>query len=264
MASRILAVFGATGLQGSSVIDAILKDGTFTPRAITRDVKSEASLKLRVGVTIPTSFSKPGTPSETEQGRNIVDAAKEVGVKFFVFSSLPSSSELSGGKYEVAHFDDKAVVQKYLQASGLPNASILLGAFLENFWRYGQLKKTPSGFDIATPYSPTAKQSFTWVGKDLSASVVALLKSYNDPSKGVSGNAYPVVTGTITFPELALIISQVIPTFGNPEMDKMVACQAEYDGLYTPVPNPELVALEVKFGSVQEFVEKEIKPRFLQ
>jgi hypothetical protein len=41
------------------------------------------------------------------------------------------------------------------------------------------------------------------------------------------------------------------------------ASHAEYSGLYTdtPVPNPELVALGVKFGTIEEFVEEE-KPRF--
>lgn len=71
-----------------------------------------------------------------------------------------------------------------------------------------QLKKTATGFDIPVPYSPTAKQAFTWVSKDVSDSVVALLKNYTDPSNSVSGKAYPVVTEAITFPELAAITSK--------------------------------------------------------
>lgn len=71
----------------------------------------------------------PGTPNgrgEIEQGKNLVDAAKEAGVKFFVWrcvstirpstprstdvsvSSLPSATTISGGKYStVYHFDSK-------------------------------------------------------------------------------------------------------------------------------------------------------------
>lgn len=39
------------------------------------------------------------------------------------------------------------------------------------------------------------------------------------------------------------------------------AAHAEYDGLYTatPVPNPDLVALG---GTIDEFLESEVKPRF--
>lgn len=44
---RIVAVFGATGTQGSSVVKALLADGTFVPRAITRNSSSERALKLK-------------------------------------------------------------------------------------------------------------------------------------------------------------------------------------------------------------------------
>jgi hypothetical protein len=35
-------------------------------------------------------------------------------------------------------------------------------------------------------------------------------------------------------------------------------------GMYndTPIPNPDLVALGVKFGTVEEFIQKEVVPRF--
>lgn len=70
MAPRVAAVFGATGLQGmyfshcclrilylirlipsgssvlASVLDALLADGTFTPRAITRSPDSDASKNI--------------------------------------------------------------------------------------------------------------------------------------------------------------------------------------------------------------------------
>jgi uncharacterized protein YbjT (DUF2867 family) len=44
--SRIATVFGATGTQGSSVVAALQADGTFVPRAITRNKNSNAALKL--------------------------------------------------------------------------------------------------------------------------------------------------------------------------------------------------------------------------
>lgn len=64
--ARIVAVFGATGTQGSihfqrlryrflklacisggSVVAALQADGTFTPRAVTRNPTSEAAQKLK-------------------------------------------------------------------------------------------------------------------------------------------------------------------------------------------------------------------------
>lgn len=51
-------------------------------------------------------------------------------------------------------------------------------------------------------------QSSTWVGHDLGAAAVALLKNYADPAKGVLGSAYPVITMRFTFPQLAAAIAK--------------------------------------------------------
>jgi len=52
-------------------------------------------------------------------------------------------------------------------------------------------------------------------------------------------------------------------TSGMAEVDEMYEYQSSI-GLYkdTPVPNPDLVALGVKFGTFGEFVESEVKKRF--
>ncbi|KAJ7728013.1 hypothetical protein DFH07DRAFT_945818 [Mycena maculata] len=189
-------------------------------------------------------------PSELTQRKNMVDAAKQAGVKFFVSREL-----------------DKEAIEEYLRASGLANASILPGAFLENFWTYvaweisslrqhQMLKKTSTGFDlISLKYSPTSLQTFTWVEYDVGESVLALLKSYADSSKSVSGKSYPVVTAKMTHPDLAAIISKAL---GAP-----FTVFSEYDGIYTaPVPSPDLVALGAKFGTIEELVETEVKKRY--
>ncbi|KAJ7751739.1 hypothetical protein DFH07DRAFT_825976 [Mycena maculata] len=301
MSSRIVSVFGATGLQGSSVVEALLKDGTFTPRAITRNPESEAALKLKergvevvkgdsgdkaslvtalqgseavFAVTLPLiSPILTSGPSELTQGKNIVDASKEAGVTFVVFrcSSLPGVKKMSGGKYTKASpFDDKEEIEQYLKASGLANASILTGGFLENFWVY-----TSTGFDISIPYNPTSLQRFTWVQHDVGEAVLALLKSYTDPSKSVSGKTYPVITAAITFPDLAARVAKTlgvqvtftsVATSGVPILDEMFAAQSEYNGFHTAtaIPNPDLVALGAKFGTIEKFMETEVKKRFSQ
>jgi uncharacterized protein YbjT (DUF2867 family) len=45
--SRIVSIIGATGTQGGSVVSALLSEGTFVPRAITRDDASDAAQKLK-------------------------------------------------------------------------------------------------------------------------------------------------------------------------------------------------------------------------
>ncbi|KAJ7705001.1 hypothetical protein B0H17DRAFT_1156950 [Mycena rosella] len=294
---RIVSVFGATGLQGSAVVEGLLKDGTFTPRAISRNPESEASLKLKArgvevvkgdsgdkeslinalrgseavfAVTLPAFLASATSeaPNEITQGKNMVDAAKEVGVKFFIFSSLPSIAKLSEGKYKnVVHFEEKAVVEEYLKSSGLANASLLTGGFFENYWHYGLLRKTPTGFDMAVPkFSPTDRETFTWVQRDIPAAVLALLKNYTDPSKNISGKSYPIINGIIPYGELAVMTGKVLgvevtfttaPATGLASLDEMMYTT-------TTVANADLAALGVKFGTIAEFLETEVKPRFGQ
>jgi len=301
--SRIVLVFGATGLQGSSVVNALLKDGTFTPRSITRNPDSEAALKLKArgvqvvkgdafdkaslvsamrgseavfAMTSPDFPPKAEGPNELTQGKNMVDAAKEAGVKFFIFSGLPSIAKISAGKYKSClHYDHKADIEAYLKASGLANATLYLGCFLENFWTRPLLTKTATGFDFSIPaYKATDLEAFTWVERDVPAATLALLKHYTNPAKNISGKSYPVVNATLSCGELAKLTSKAFGAevtfttgapFGMPAVDEMWASHAEYDGLYTatPVPNPELVALGVQFGTVEEWLEAEVKPRFV-
>ncbi|KAJ6487253.1 hypothetical protein C8R47DRAFT_519140 [Mycena vitilis] len=303
--SRIVSVFGATGSQGSALIRALLEDGTFTPRAIARNPGNEAAQELKkqgvevvkgdsldkaslvealrgseavFGVTVPIFPLKAEGEglNEVDQGKNMVDAAKEAGVKFFVFSSLPSANKLTNGKYkDLLIYEQKAVVEEYLKSSGLANASLHTCMFLENYWKFGGLlKKTETGFDVAVPYyKPTEQQTFTWVEHDVPVAVLALLKNYTDPSKNISGKTYPVVTARTTYGELTALTGKALgvevtftaaPLIGVPQLENMYQMHAEYEGFYTetPVPNPDLVALGAKFGTLQEFLETEVKPRF--
>ncbi|KAJ7662812.1 hypothetical protein DFH06DRAFT_1325162 [Mycena polygramma] len=172
---RIVSVFGATGLQGAAVVRALLKDGTFSPRAITRNPQSEAALKLKAegaevvkgdpldratltealrgseavfavtAIILPLEAEGEG-PNELVQGINMVDAAKEAGVKFFIFTSLPSRKIQECPALRACVHNslvryhphlvcaEKAAVEEHLRASGLANATLHLGSFLENFW----------------------------------------------------------------------------------------------------------------------------------
>ncbi|KAK7048076.1 NmrA domain-containing protein, partial [Favolaschia claudopus] len=302
---RIVSVFGATGLQGGAIVDALLKEGTFVPRAISRNPDSLASKALKdrgvevvkgdsldkegliralqgseavFAVTIPV-FMHPNTEGKGEvvQGKNIVDAAKAVGVKFFIWSSLPSISKLSYGKYKrVIGYEEKEVVRKYLESSGMSHASVMVAGFLENLYTRPFMKATEGGYHIALPIlKPTDLESFTWISRDLPAAVLGLLKNYSDPTKQINGKSYPVVTTTLQCAKLAELAGKAVganvtfttlPATGIPPMDEMLQAQAEYNGLYaaTPVPNPELLALGVKFSTVEEFMEEALKPRFVQ
>ncbi|KAJ7677036.1 NAD(P)-binding protein [Mycena polygramma] len=341
----IITIFGATGTQGSAVLDAILADGRYTPRAVSRSLDSDGSKALIAkGVEVVvgnlfdkeslkkaihgseavfgvTNFWDPAVFSgddatgkgEIVQGKNLVDAAKEAGVKFFIWSSLPNVAKLSNGLYKhVYHYDNKAAIDEYLKASGVPYAVLQTGWFAENLWKLGSLTKADAGYIIATifhpvsghfdiygwlssarphdtvngrlssvagfwvensipKYGPNDEQSATWVGHDFGQAAVALLTNYSDASKKVVGKTFPVVSLRFTYPEFAAAIAKGIKkdvkfipveTAGIAELDEMFAFQAKGVFKDTPFPNPDLVALGVKFGSLDEFVTKEVVPRF--
>ncbi|KAJ6592504.1 hypothetical protein B0H19DRAFT_1215325 [Mycena capillaripes] len=301
----IISIFGANGTQGSSVLEAVLADGKYTPRAISRSLDSAGSKALiarGIEVVVGNLWDKasvanairgsevvfgntnfwdpevfPADPKgkgEITQGKNLVDAAKEAGVKFFIWSSLPSSTKESNGLYtHVYHVDNKAVIEDYLRASGVPFAVLLTGWFLENLWKIGSLTKTDTGYTIPIPkYGPEDEQAGTWVAHDLGISAVALLNNYSDASKGVLGKSYPVISARFTYTKFAAAIAAAIKkevtftpveTAGIVELDEMFLFQAKI-GMYrsTPYPNPDLVALGVKFGTLEEFIQKEVVSRY--
>lgn len=50
----IIAVCGGVrGIQGSSVVHFLLRDGVFTPRALTRDVESTKAVGTRSRISLP-------------------------------------------------------------------------------------------------------------------------------------------------------------------------------------------------------------------
>ncbi|KAG8779971.1 NmrA-like domain-containing protein 1 [Serendipita sp. 398] len=166
MSKPIIVVFAATGKSGAGMVEAILKDGTFQARAITRNPESSSAKALAAkGVeVVKADLSDPSTlapamegaygvfgvtdctyvsictisscsvlviithhvlcrtvwqafMAEEQQGKDMVDAAKQAGVKHFVWTTLDYSD------WHVPHFETKARVDDYLKSSGVPRTS---------------------------------------------------------------------------------------------------------------------------------------------
>jgi len=139
--SKLLTVFGATGLQGSPIVDSALAAG-FKVRGVTRhpqDAKAQALAKKGVEVVqadittasvadltkvlqgsyaafLLTAFWDPASMGkEVELGRKLVDASKAAGVTHILWSTLDNCDAISGGKIHVPHFTDKAKVTEYIE-----------------------------------------------------------------------------------------------------------------------------------------------------
>ncbi len=149
MGKRVVSVVGATGAQGSSVVDTLLKNDNYSIRAITRDPGSDKAKSLAArGVEVVkadlndldslkaafrgasavyavTDFFEPfaqhgaqkAIEIETEQGVNLAKAAASTStLEHYIWSTLPNGMKISGGKFLIPHFEAKNRVDDYIKA----------------------------------------------------------------------------------------------------------------------------------------------------
>src|SRR5258706_10954193 len=135
MNKKTIVVMGATGAQGKGLVNALVNEGAFNVRAITRnpekysgkaqevvfgDLTNLQSLKdafkNAYGVFVVTNFWEGA--DEIAQGKNAVDAAKAAGIQHFIWSTLPNVESISNGEIEVPHFTGKAKVDDLARSAG--------------------------------------------------------------------------------------------------------------------------------------------------
>ena len=128
-----IAVVGATGQQGGGVVRALTASGQFTVRALTRNPDKHRELADEVvaadlnrsetleaafqgvdGVFLVTNFREAGV-GEFKQAMAAIRAAKNAGVKHFIWSTLPNVEAISGGKFDVPHFTGKAKIDQVVK-----------------------------------------------------------------------------------------------------------------------------------------------------
>ena len=161
-----MAVVGATGQQGGSVVTHLLNSGRYRVRGLTRDPSSAAAVALKKrGVEVVkaeadsvdelkaafkgsyavygvTNFwdesLKQDADKETQQGKNLADAAVASGVSVFVWSSLHDADagvkERGVSKAaEADHYTSKNRVEQYLRQLPLTSAFVYAGFYCNNF-----------------------------------------------------------------------------------------------------------------------------------
>ncbi|KAF8197727.1 NAD(P)-binding protein [Mycena galopus ATCC 62051] len=193
----LIAVVGATGIQGGSVVRALRdSDKPYRVRGFTRDATKPAAVELsKLGVTIVavnfvvenkdevykafvgadfafivTNFwEHVDTDREVAEGKLMIDAAKAGSVSGILWSGLPSVNKLSDGKYtHVWHFDSKAAVAEYGRAAGVPFVEVQAGSYGSNFLTgIGAPQKQADGsFVLAWPAKATILVPFVDAARD--------------------------------------------------------------------------------------------------
>ncbi|XP_069504001.1 nmrA-like family domain-containing protein 1 [Ambystoma mexicanum] len=228
---KVVVVIGATGSQGGSVARALLDDGTFSVRAVTRDPQKASSQDLKklgaelvkgdidhiktlepaftgaYGVFIVTNYwEHKSKEKEVMQGKCLADLSKSKGLHHVVYSGLENVKKLTEGKLEVKHFDGKGEVEEYFRATGVPMTSIRLPCYYDNFLTFFRPQKAPDGdgYVLALPIGDAAMDG---IGvSDLGPVVVSVLKA---PEQYIGKNI-GLSTEKLTAEQYAAIMSKCI------------------------------------------------------
>jgi uncharacterized protein YbjT (DUF2867 family) len=216
---KLIAVIGATGQQGGSVVHALKASSQFKVRALTRnpgkhpdlaDEVTEADLnrpetlaaafKGAHGVFLVTTSWLEGT-DERKQGTAAVQAAKDAGVKHVVWSTLPDVEAISGGKFHVPHFTGKAKVDRIVKDAGFANHTFVVAPFFyQNL--VGSLapqKQADGSLGWALPLDPSVRCIHMGDIRELGNIVAG---AFAHPDQAGNGEYLPLVGDFMSFNEI--------------------------------------------------------------
>lgn len=180
---KIIAVVGATGAQGGSLVSAILNDPekTYKARALTRNPDSDRAKALRElgaevvqadldnfdsmvsalegahGVFCVTFFWDHFNPeTEMQRAQRMAQAVEDAGVNHVIWSTLEDTRDLVPlddkrmptlqGNFKVPHFDTKGASDIHFESIRTPHTLLRTSFFWENFIHFGMApQKGPEG-----------------------------------------------------------------------------------------------------------------------
>jgi uncharacterized protein YbjT (DUF2867 family) len=145
--SKLIAVIGATGQQGGAVVGALQGSSQFKVRALSRNPDKHRELADEVvkadlnrpetvraafegahGVFLVTNFWEKGT-DELAEATTAVRAARDAGVRHFIWSTLPDVEAISGGEFHVAHFTGKAKIDRIVAEARFSSHTFVIAPF---------------------------------------------------------------------------------------------------------------------------------------
>jgi len=216
---KLIAVIGATGQQGDSVVRALQAQGQFKVRALTRHPANHRGLADEVveadlnradtfkaafagahGVFLVTNFAEKGT-DELKQATAAVQAAKAAGVKHFVWSTLPNVEAISGGKLHVPHFTGKANVDRIVKEAGFAHHTFVIAPFFyQNLVGVMAPQKQADGsVGWALPLDPELRCIHMGDVRELGNLVAG---AFVHPNEAGNGEYLPLVGDFLSFKEI--------------------------------------------------------------
>jgi uncharacterized protein YbjT (DUF2867 family) len=216
---KLIAVIGATGQQGGGVVRALQASGQFKVRAVTRNPDKHRELAEEVvaadlakpetlkaafagahGVFLVTNFQEAGS-DELKQATAAIRAAKDAGVKHFIWSTLPNVEAISSGKFDVPHFTGKAKVDRVVKDGGFENYTFVIAPFYyQNLsGALGPQKQADGSMGWALPLDPTLRVIHMGDINELGNLVAG---AFAHPDEAGNGQYLPLVGDFMSFNEI--------------------------------------------------------------
>jgi uncharacterized protein YbjT (DUF2867 family) len=222
---KLIAVIGATGQQGGGVVRALQASSQFKVRALSRNPGKHRELADEVveadlnrpetlqpafagahGVFLVTSSSLEGT-DEFAQGTAAVRAAKAAGVKHFIWSTLPDVKAISGGKFDVPHFTNKAKVDRVVTEAGFANHTFVIAPFFyQNLaGAMAPQQQADGSMGWALPLDPSVRCIHMGDIREL-GTIVA--EAFAHPDQAGHGEYLPLVGDFMSFNEIVDVLNR--------------------------------------------------------
>jgi uncharacterized protein YbjT (DUF2867 family) len=216
---KLIAVAGATGQQGGAVVRALQAGNQFKVRALTRNPAKHRELADEViqadlnrpetlraafegahGVFLVTNPWEQGT-NEVEQATAAIRAAKDAGVKHFVWSTLPDVEAISGGRLHVPHFTGKAKVNRVVKEAGFANHTFVIAPFYYQniIGVLGPQKQTDESVGWVLPLDPSVRSIHMGDITELGDIVAG---AFAHPDEAGHGEYLPLVGDFVSFNEI--------------------------------------------------------------
>ena len=240
---KIIAVVGATGLQGGGLVRAILKDKNagFTPRAVTRNVNSEKANELaRLGAEVVaadlddvetlkrvfngaygafcvTNFWEHFSPEkELDQATHLAQAAKEATLEHVIWSTLEDTRRWVPlddtrmptlmEKYKVPHFDAKGEADQVFRDLGVPTTFLLTSFYWDNMIHFGMGPKKGSDGKLAITFPMSDKTLPGIAAEDIGKCAFGIFKKRS----GLIGKTVGIAGEQLTGMEMAAKLSTAL------------------------------------------------------
>jgi uncharacterized protein YbjT (DUF2867 family) len=236
---KLIAVIGATGHQGGGVVRALQARGQFKVRALTRNPDKHRELAEEVieadlnrpetlatafkgahGVFLVTTSSLEGT-DERKQGTAAVKAASDAGVKHVVWSTLPDVEAISGGRFDVPHFTNKAKVDRIVKEAGFANHTFSIAPFFyQNLaGAMAPQQQADGSMGWALPLDPSVRCIHMGDIRELGTIVAG---AFAHPDQAGHGEYLPLVGDFMSFNEIVETLNRQGHKFSYTQVPKEV------------------------------------------